>query len=280
MNNKSFKSIWLVAVLFLILACNANVSQMGVPTPTLVISSTGTAVPASSGMDISFSGTSFTIPNGLATGTTNEIKPRSQDDQGIPYIVNYPAYTHFQLQGYPLQGTLFEPQISVYPAKEYSQMNEAAGPIITNLQNILTAQRTSPADPIAFLPPQNASQVFHAQDKFISFKNGNGIRYITQFDQAPLPINNASMFYTYQGMTRDGEYYVSVIMPVNLEYLPADDKPNGPTPTNGIPFDWENISSFPNYLNQVVDRLNHTDNNFQPQLETLDALVQSLTVKP
>jgi len=264
-----------------VLACNFT-STVITPQPAQPIEAPGdmTAAPietqTSEGISVSYVGTSFTIPAGLAIGTINEIKPRTQDDQGIPYLVNYPAYTHIILQGYSLQGKIFEPQIAVYPAKEYTQMNEAAATIITNMQNILAAQRTSPAEPIAFLPPENASQVFHAQEKFISFKNGNGIRYITQFDQAPLPINNTSMFYTFQGLTSDSEYYVSVIMPVNVDYLPADDKVNSPTPIDGIPFDWENIENFPVYLNTITDRLNRTDNVFNPALEVFDRLVDSL----
>jgi hypothetical protein len=126
------------------------------------------------------------------------------------------------------------------------------------------------------VPLYNANQDFHAQEKFLSFKNGTGIRFVTQYDQAPLPINNTSMFYTFQGLTTDGEYYVSVNMPVNLDYLPADDKPNSPTPSNGIPFDWENIENFPTYLTIAVERISQPDNTFQPQLEVLDEMITSI----
>ena len=123
-----------------------------------------------------------------------------------------------------------------------------------------------------------ANQDFHAQEKFLSFKNGTGIRFVTQFDQAPLPINNTSMFYTFQGLTNDGEYYVSVSLPVNLDSLPADDKPNSPTPPNGIPFDWDHIDKFPDYMTAIKGRLNQNDNVFTPSLKDLDALVESLLV--
>ncbi len=298
MKNKYFKFIGLLAAVLLIVACNLNVTQVGAPTggvptigptPTTMIPTDANATvdvptlpPATAtgvtmnGTDISFSGTSFTIPSGLGTGTVNENIAESNNQDA--YFMTNPAYIRFTLQGYPLQNTAFAPQVMVYPAKKFAQMSDGAAMIINNLQNILAAQSASPAEPIPFIPLENASQVFHAQEKFLSFKNGNGIRYITQFDQAPLPINNTEIFYTFQGLTSDGEYYVSVTMPVNLDFLPADNQLNTATPANGIPFPWQQFDAFPTYLNQMVDRLNHTDNNFQPTLETLDALAQSLTV--
>jgi len=155
-------------------------------------------------------------------------------------------------------------------------MSNGAKVIINNLQSILTAQRASPAESIPFLPMFNAGQIFHAQEKFLTFKNGTGIRYITQYDQAPLPINNMEIIYTFQGLTSDGYYYISIIMPINLAYLPLDNNMNSPTPFDGVPFNWENSEKYPEYLNTMIDRLNQVNNPFNPPLESLDALVQSL----
>jgi len=282
MKNKFTQYAWSIVLVFT-LACNftftiptpSTESTATLESPTLPVPSETSAVPA--GVDVSYSGMQFTIPNGLANGATNEIKPEEGADLGIPSMA-HSAYTYFQLQGYPLQGKIFEPHISIYPVKEYEQINESVPQTINDLQTVLAAQSTSPDMPIPFLPFQNASQVFHAQEKFISFQNGSGIRYITQYDQAPLPINNKSMYYTFQGLTSDGEYYVSVIMPVNLDYLPEDDKPNLPTPDGGIPFDWEHFENFPNYLTAIVEKLSRSDNTFNPTLETLDRLVETLLV--
>jgi len=273
MKSKALKSIWLIAAVCITLACSFSFTP--VTSPTASVPTPEATIAATNGIAVSFSGTSFMIPNGLATGTSNEIKPRETADLGIPYLA-HPDYIYFKLQGYPLQGKLFEPQISIYPVKEYTQINDSIQAVISNLQTVLAAKQTSPNEPIPFVPLQNANQDFHAQEKFLTFKNGTGIRFVTQFDQAPLPINNTSMFYTFQGLTTDGEYYVSVSLPVNLGYLPADDKPNSPTPPNGIPFDWEHIENFPNYLSTAVERLRQPDNSFQPQLETLDSLVESI----
>jgi len=282
MKNKFTKYAWSIVLVFT-LACNftftiptpSTESTATLESPTLPVPSETSAVPA--GVDVSYAGTHFVIPNGLATGATNEIKPKEGADFGIPYLA-HPDYAYFQLQGYPLQREFIEPHIAIYPVQEYEQINESVPQAINDLQTVLAAQSTSPDMPIPFLPFQNASQVFHAQEKFISFQNGTGVRYITQFDQAPLPINNQSMYYTFQGLTSDGAYLISVVMPVNLDYLPENDKPNGPTPEGGVPFDWEHIENFPNYLTSIVEKLSRSDNTFNPTLETLDRLVETLLV--
>ena len=45
----------------------------------------------------------------------------------------------------------------------------------------------------------------HSQVQYLDFKNGTGVRYLTQFDQGILPINNYELVYTYQGLTSDGK---------------------------------------------------------------------------
>lgn len=44
--------------------------------------------------------------------------------------------------------------------------------------------------------------------------DGGGIRYLTQFGQAAGLITNPELFYTFQGLTDDGAYYVAAVFPV------------------------------------------------------------------
>jgi hypothetical protein len=235
------------------------------------------------GVDISDMGTSFIYPFGLANGTQDEFIPQSASDE----IWKSPAHAQFTLQGYPLQNTTYQPRISIYPADQYAQMGDQPKLNIERLQNILQTQTFSPQpvpdmfvtirpqEELPFLPIQDAGQVFHAQEKFLSFQNGSGIRYVTQLSQAHFPlINNQDAFYTFQGLTSDGKYYVSVIMPINLPYLAAD---YGADPNN--PTDVQNPDTYPGYLNSMVDRLDQAEgevNPYAPSLAFLDALVQSL----
>jgi DNA-binding CsgD family transcriptional regulator len=236
----------------------ATNNRLILPTQTSTMADTG----------ISFAGTSFTIPSSLGDGTIDEYIQQSNDFMT-------PWHTRSILENYPLRDKVFEPQVLVYPMKEYTHMGKDSETTINDLQNILAAQRVSPAEPLPFLPRQNAAQLFHAQEKIFNFKNGTGIRYITQYSQAHFPaINNTDLFYTFQGITSDGKYYVSVILPINLASLAAKDDPEAWK----NPAEWQTVEKYPDYLNTMINGLNQADNPFNPSLASLDALVQSLQV--
>ena len=95
-----------------------------VETPTSIVLSTLPVPSATSSdtnsSDVSYMGTSFTIPLGLANVTQNEIVPRAASSDPTQASLNvWPEHTKIVLQGYPLQGKLYEPQIMVFPADEY-----------------------------------------------------------------------------------------------------------------------------------------------------------------
>ena len=124
-----------------------------------------------------------------------------------------------------------------------------------------------------FLPLFNAQQVMHAHVQYLDFQDGQGLRYLTQFDQAFIPINNNELIYTYQGLTSDGRYYVAAVLPVNHPSLPADAAVTGNEPP-------EFTSDFPTYLQNVVASLNpQAANTFTPDLTQLDAMMSSLEIK-
>ena len=232
-----------------------------------------------SGIAISFENISVTIPNGLASGAAGEKVPAVSPDTGAPWDIG-PAYIKFTLSAYTLQGTMWHPEIRIYPAEEFRQMEPSAGDLINELKSITSNPSGSLPQYLPFLPSVNAGQVFYAQMKMVNFKNGSGIRYVTQFDQAPIPINNQEMFYTFQGLSQDGKYYVAVTLPVNTAFLPTDGSQNSPTPAGGVPMDWNKFENFPIYLNNVKQKISSTDpNSFNPILSTLDALIQSIDIK-
>jgi len=232
-----------------------------------------------SGIAISFENISVTIPNGLASGAAGEKVPAVSPDTGAPWDIG-PAYIKFTLSAYTLQGTMWHPEIRIYPAEEFRQMEPSVGDLINELKSITSNPSGSLPQYLPFLPSVNAGQVFYAQMKMVNFKNGSGIRYVTQFDQAPIPINNQEMFYTFQGLSQDGKYYVAVTLPVNTAFLPTDGSQNSPTPAGGVPMDWNKFENFPIYLNNVKQKISSTDpNSFNPILSTLDALIQSIDIK-
>ena len=112
--------------------------------------------------------------------------------------------------------------------------------------------------------------MFHAQEKYIDFQNGSGIRYLTQYSQDITPITNQNLFYTFQGLTADGAYYVTATFPISAPTLadePAID-------------DWNAFGAgYQDYLTQTINDLNTlTSDEYEPDLALLDTMVQSLRV--
>lgn len=259
-----------LALMLLLSACNVTSNTPTLePTATLPepVGAVSTATPAGSEGQ---NGPQVTVDvSGVAQDVVSQVIPAVPPSADGPWWAMMPQYTLLTLQGYPLSGTLMQPQIFVYRVNDLGD-NEVAMQVAESLQTLLQGQQEGQVMP--YLPPYNAAQVMHAQVKYLDFKNGTGVRYLTQFDQAVLPINNHELHYTYQGLTNDGKYYVAAVLPVNLPSLPVDEivteNPEG------------FITNFPQYLQNTVIMLNQQPASaFTPDLSQLDALVQSIEVK-
>jgi hypothetical protein len=188
----------------------------------------------------------------------------------------HPQYTQLTLNGYALADKFFNPHISVYPIQEYvSLYPENIPPAMAALQALIGGGASSDAA-LPFLPVFPAAQVFHAQFRVLPFMSGGGIRYLTLYAQYFAPVNNHDLFYTYQGLTSDGKYWVSAILPINNPILPA----NSDNPPGGMT--WEEFSNtYETYRADVTDQLNsQTYDSFIPTLASLDALVASIVIQP
>jgi hypothetical protein len=79
-----------------------------------------------------------------------------------------------------------------------------------------------------------------------------------------------SIFYTFQGISADGAYYVSIIVWLDSSMLPAE---------VGADFDWDAFYAAPApYFTDLIATLNAAaPDAFVPSLTTLDAMVQSVS---
>ena len=137
---------------------------------------------------------------------------------------------------------------------------------------------------LPLLPDYNMTQVFNAQVRFMIFKNGSGVRWLTELAQGSAAVNNRDLFYSFQGLTRDGKYWVSVMLPVNAAYLQETSEsvevpPGGLTyPAAGSP---NQEAQLEEYYRLMLILLNNTpDAGFTPALDCLDVLVNSITISP
>ena len=193
---------------------------------------------------------------------------------GEGFDVN-PQYTELTFQGYPLSDRFFTPHIAVFPIQRFSELApDAVNSDMAALQALIGGGAVG--DSLPLLPIFNAAQEFHAQYKVIAFQSGSGIRFLTQYSQAANPINNHEMFFTFQGLTSDGKYWISAILPISNSSLPE----NGDNPPNGQTFE-EFGNNFPTYIADITSQLNsQTAESFSPTLLMLDALVTSIRIQP
>lgn len=181
-----------------------------------------------------------------------------------------PEHRGFRFIDYALQDTFHEPVIHIYPVAALEAGNEVGATIVGNLRAFLQQRPTQPED-IPFMPIWNAAQIIRTQIAFLDFENGSGVRFLSQYGQAFLPINNRELFYTFQGLTADGEYYVAAVLPISHPELPAD----GALPPD---FDFDDAADYFADIEAQLDA--QSDDSFMPSLTALDALISSLEVLP
>ena len=99
---------------------------------------------------------------------------------------------------------------------------------------------------------------------------------MTQYAQYFVTVNNTDLFYTYQGLTSDGKYWVSAILPINNPILAA----NADTLPAGMSMEDFN-NNYGSYITGMIDQLNsQASDSYTPSLAVLDALVASITIQP
>ena len=252
----------LLGLLLLLTACNTATIE---PAAAGVTPSAPTQVPE--GKD--GQATSLFV-SGVAQNFTVQVIAAVPVSAGGPYWEAMPQHTLLSLSGYPITNHMMKPQVFIYPVKDLG-MNEGASKIAESLQILLQNQQAGKDLP--FLPLSNMSQMMHAQVKYLDFKNGKGVRFLTEFANGIVPVNNHDLVYTYQGLTSDGMYYVAAVLPINLDSLPAD-----ANDTDKLPSDIPN-----GYQKYVADTASMLDRQpasaFNPDLSKLDAMIQTIEVK-
>ncbi len=258
-------------------------SATSIPATAVPSATAATLQPSSNGKAVFFGPLSLVLPPGLASGISGNQSPRSEG-QDLPYWEVTPGHTVLKLEGYPLQGKFHQPQIYVYPAQAYAKMVPGALESIRRLDNILH----SPNAPIGVeqlpaVPFFNAQQVFASNVQKISFQNGGGVRFLTEYAQYPASVNNQDLFYHFQGVTSDGAYYVIAILPISNPALAETSDSGAVVPAGGVPY--PDIAApnpdMPGYYNAVTNLLNaQSPEAFAPAISQLDSLIQSMRITP
>lgn len=137
------------------------------------------------------------------------------------------------------------------------------------------------AQPIAgepalpFLPWINMKQSLCAHPQIIEFSGGQGIRYLSYYAQGPDPVLDREVFYTFQGLTNDGQFYVSALFPVETGIFPTE-------PPACLKCGEPNYDPFAEWAAILRDQLTQLnaqpEDEFSPSLSALDELIKSIQV--
>jgi hypothetical protein len=169
-------------------------------------------------------------------------------------------------------------QILIIPVKDYLALFENSPDIrqdvqgqIDTLKSLLRRRNTRINGPIPVLPITNAAQVFAARIKYLTFNGGSGVRFVTAYAQDAGPITSQDLFYTFQGLSTDGKFYISAFFPVRIASLAeSDDKVEKAESDQAA-------TQFERYVRTVVAKVEKPlPSDFDPSLTNLDEVLATL----
>jgi hypothetical protein len=168
--------------------------------------------------------------------------------------------------------------IELYPLAAWEALYSDPIDRIPELRALLDTRRALPAygEEIPVLPYRNAAQFFAAQAEYLEFEGGAGVRFVTYYAQNTVEITG-DLFYTFQGITDDGVYYLSAEFPLIVPpsvFPPFDEEAAFSSIDEGPVNDY--IREYVAELAANVDALAPSD--FTPDLNLIDAVIESMQV--
>ena len=133
------------------------------------------------------------------------------------------------------------------------------------------------------IPSFNAQQAFASNMQMISFQNGRGVRFLTEYGQYAVSANNNELFYHFQGLTSDGAYYIIAILPITVPVIAETSDGGAVLPPGGIPYPYfaDPNADMEAYYTAVTALLDGTSPEaFSPTINRLDQLIQSMRITP
>lgn len=223
--------------------------------------------------DVNYEGISFSFNEAIADSVIPATIPgQNMGEESMPGDTT-PTYFEFSFINYATQDHFHTPRIMVYPVDDYRAISPYASTTIDNLiQTLSDRPGGGNMSNFPFLPMWNAAQIFAAKVSYFDFQTGSGVRYLTMFGQAVYPVDNQNLFYTYQGITYDGRYYIAAVLPVAHFDLPYD----GGSDID----DWLEFSNnWESYISDTILWLEgQAPDRFMPNLDHLDEMMASFLI--
>ncbi|MBI4674245.1 MAG: copper resistance protein NlpE N-terminal domain-containing protein [Chloroflexi bacterium] len=257
---------------------NATPELQSSTAPTPQATSASSQGGATQTVNAEYNGASLNFSSALAQSAQGVTIPAVPVDQNAPGLGGgAPEHIAFGFNGETVTADVdpFQPAVRIYPTEGLKALDPAIAQQIVALKTLLAAKPPTLDQHIPVFPSFNAEQVIHPQIKYLNFKNGAGIRFVTFYAQAYLPITNDGLFFTFQGLTADGKYYVTVFWPLRTDQLP-----NTYQDANIKDYD-AFIKQAEQYYVDTAKMLNELPPDaFSPGLALLDQMIESVQTPP
>lgn len=188
------------------------------------------AAPAPAKRTAKHDGISITFDVKLAREATAQTVPASLlDVPGDKPDGVYPEHVAFTLVGMPdAPADSFEPVLRVSSVEEYLKAFSVspryvrdARRTLNDLRRLIRRHPAALTGNVPMLPFPDATEVFHARVKYLRFRGGSGVAYLTQGQQDDSLINAQQVSYEFRGLTDDARFYVSATFPVGAPVIAA-----------------------------------------------------------
>ena len=201
----------------------------------------------------------FNYPDGFSQGIITSFN--GVFTPNAPYDLPYPQNAQIVFNAYSGGFDFTVNGLRVFRADEVNALETGAA---ENVNAVLEG-----ADHHTDFPRlPGAGSIIDAQVMPVAFQNGNGYRYLVAKSFSADPISNTSMTYMYQGVSNDGEYFISFIMFVDAPFLAPYVRKALNSP--------EEFETYFQEVNNLVET--SSGDQFTPSLNMLDALVSSIVI--
>ncbi len=187
--------------------------------------------------------------------------PRQREARPVPRVWDVPgvvrAYRTTGLDGYPMATQQLERLRQLLTERpDPSTLGSIDEDAITEMP---------------YLPIGEAAQAIAARIQYVDTPELSGLAYVTGFRQDTFPFARNDLWYTFQGLSTDGRWYVAVSWVLRAQGFPARIS-NAEARRVG-----RNARTWRRYVEQTVATLGAAQpTDFRPSLDTLDALVRSI----
>jgi hypothetical protein len=250
------------------------------------------AAPAPAKRTAAHGGVSITYDSALAREVRAETAPAQPlaeaGDKPDGVFPEHVAFTLVGLNGAPADAGR-EAVVRVCPVADYLKAFAVSPDYVREAEKTLgdlrRLIRRRPAvlkGNVPMLPFPDGTEVFHAHVKYLRFRGGSGVAFLTQGQQEDSLINNQLVSYAFRGLTDDGRFYVSADFPATAAILhPANEVGTHEGYTLPLyPGRRRERPRYAAYVERVRRKLERLPpEQFRPDLRLYDGLLSSLEIR-